>query len=112
MSKISTRSCRSSVQNCREFQCHGSLYAKWVTANDGTRMYVVYSYGEHWPLFVCHEGVWLENEDRYSVTTSKHRSVSHPHCGTVPVSCKRLIQFVRFGMSDHPMVAPLVAVSA
>lgn len=112
MSKISTRVCRTSVQSCREFQCHGSLYAKWETAADGTRMYVVYSYGDHWPLFVCHDGVWYENSDRYSVTTSKHRSQSHPHCDTMLVPCDLLKKYVRYGSDYQPEVARLVAVSA
>ena len=44
--------------------------------------YVVYSYGYHWPLFVYVDGQWYENADRYSVSTSKHRSQLHPLCDT------------------------------
>lgn len=112
MSKISTRSCRCRVQSCQEFQCYGSLYARWETASDGTRLYAVYSYGEHWPLFVNHDGTWYENSDRYSVTTSKHRSATHPHCDTIGASCDELKRFIRSGMEACPKIERLVAVSA
>jgi hypothetical protein len=50
--------------------------------------YVVYSYGEHYPLFIYIGGHWFENEDKYSVSTSKHRSQSHPHAVTFPLSTR------------------------
>ncbi len=60
--------------------------------------YIVYSYGNHWPLFIAirigERDVWFENEDRYSSTSSKHRSQCHPHWETVKVSVtfmKRLV---------------------
>lgn len=110
--KISTRSCRPCVKARGAFQRYGSLYAEWRTASDGTRMYVVYSYGEHWPLFVCHDGTWYENSERYSVTTSKHRSASHPHCDTIPATCDDLKRFISRGMDACPPITRLLAVSA
>lgn len=112
MPKISTCSCRCYVLSLQEFRCYGSLYARWETASDGTRMYAVYSYGEHWPLFVNHDGTWYENSERYSVTTSKHRSLTHPLCDTIGVSCDELKRFVRRGMEACPKIERLVAVSA
>ena len=48
-----------------------TLYGKWL--NDS--LYVVYSYGAHWPLYVYLKASaqWFGNQDRYSVTTSQHR---------------------------------------
>ena len=45
--------------------------------------YVVYSYGEHFPMYVYNydAGVWLGNSDKYSRTTSKHQSISRPSQG-------------------------------
>jgi hypothetical protein len=42
--------------------------------------YTVWSYGEHFPLFVYVKATdqWFYNEDRYSVSTSKQMSQSHP----------------------------------
>lgn len=111
MSKISTRSCRPYVKACEEFDCHGALYARNVTALDGCRMYVVFSYGDHWPLFVNHDGVWYENSSSRSRTTSCHRSKAHPHTETIPATCEELIGFVNYGMDEHPKIERLVSVS-
>lgn len=110
--KIATNRCRPYVQTQRGFQCHGSLYGRAEMAHDGTPMYVVYSYGPHWPLFVCHDGTWYENEDRRSVTTSKHRSMAHPLCDTIKVSGPDLKRFITHGTTYLPGIEPLLAVSA
>lgn len=52
--------------------------------------YVVFSYGHHWPLFVYVDGTWYENQERYSVSTSKHRSQLHPLADTEQVSAKEI----------------------
>lgn len=49
------------------------------------KAYAVFSYGHHWPLFVNVNGQWYENADRYSVTTSKHRSQLHPLTNTTKI---------------------------
>lgn len=61
---------------------NGQLFGRWETPS----LYVVYSYGEHWPLFAWDNGTWYENDDRYSVTTTRHRTHAHPHTDTVPAS--------------------------
>lgn len=50
-------------------------------------LYVVYSYGEHWPLFIYDGAQWLENSDRTSLTTSKHRGQAHPLVTTTLADC-------------------------
>jgi len=72
------------VQEREEFKNNnGTLFGKWVTPF----LYVVYSYGEHWPLFmwdgrpkIC---AWAYNTDKYSVTTSRHFNQAHPQCDRV-----------------------------
>lgn len=61
---------------------NGQLFGRW----ESPYLYAVYSYGPHWPLFVWADGEWFENEDRYSPTTSKHRTQSHPRVETAKVS--------------------------
>lgn len=112
MPRLSSHAARQMVVKRLEFRTGGALYAECRKASDGTHMYVVYSYGDHWPLFVCHDGVWYENIDRYSVTTSKHRSQSHPHCDTIPASCDDLKRFISQGMEACPKIKRLLAVAA
>mgnify|MGYP006450206741 CR=1 FL=1 len=48
-----------------------------VFANDDDTKYVVYSYGDHFPMAMFDKdvGKWIVNEDKYSRTTSKHQSL-------------------------------------
>ncbi len=43
-------------------------------------LYVVYSYGYHFPMYIYDRqaGIWIGNEDRYSMSTSKHQSQCRP----------------------------------
>jgi hypothetical protein len=66
-----------------------SVFSSWVSNS----LYVVYSYGTHFPMYVYDasasvfdehgnalgKGVWLGNTDRYSVTTSKHQGKTRPN---------------------------------
>jgi hypothetical protein len=47
------------------------------------RVYAVYSYGYHFPMYVYdfETGLWLGNSDKYSRTTSKHQTMSCPSQG-------------------------------
>ncbi len=58
---------------------NGQLYGKWVSP----QLYVVFSYGEHWPLFMFSTDTlrWYANEDKASRTTSCHYSYAFPYSG-------------------------------
>lgn len=80
---------RPYVQAKQPFRNHNNqLFARWETP----LLYVVYSYGDHWPLFAWDGFEWYENEDKVSPTTSKHRSQTHPlpTRETVKLSCSAL----------------------
>jgi len=81
--KCSNREARGYVQNRTPFIAN-NLYGVQAGTSEEP-MYIVYSYGEHWALFVYHQPTqtWFENSDKYTVTTSKHRTQSHPLCETV-----------------------------
>ena len=51
-------------------------------------MYIVYSYGEHFPAFIFAEGAWFENEDDYSASTKRHMNQARPTNKTIPLSTK------------------------
>lgn len=55
-----------------------NMYAEW--GGPQMSLYIVYSYGEHFPMYIYDEqrGVWYINEDKYSMSTSKHQSQSYP----------------------------------
>lgn len=74
---------------------HGTIFPQVMKTKDGKELYVVYSYGLHFPMYACIGGSWYGNSDRYSSTTSKHQSCSRPRVSMTWVdtdSLKRLIR--------------------
>lgn len=71
---------------------NSTLWSEWL--ND---IYVVYSYNRKWPIYANWKGIWFRNEDKYSPTTSKHQSQTHPLTLYVPVSRIDLEYTVLFG---------------
>lgn len=114
MPRVSTRRCRDLVKQRQPFKSHGNLYAVNTEASDGTPVYVVYSYGTHWPLFAYINGQWYENSQRYSVTTSRHHGSACPTQDTICMKCDDLRDFIEGGMlyaPQHKRVRRLLAVS-
>jgi hypothetical protein len=70
------------VSQRKEFNCNGTLFA----LIDGNK-YVVYSYGQHFPVAVYQSNTWFVNKDKYSVTTSKHQ-------GKVKAGINELIEYL------------------
>lgn len=73
--RVSNKSCRSWVQRREPFK------ANHLFAERANGFYVVYSYGHHWPLWAFDGQVWYENVDKYSSSTSRHKSQSRPTPG-------------------------------
>ena len=89
--RINGRKCRPYVQDRKAFQnSNGQLYAVRHTP----LLYVVYSYGEQWPLFVWDGFDWYENEEKYSPTTTRHRANANPFAATQLRSCSWLRNFI------------------
>lgn len=68
-------------------------------------LYVVYSFGQHWPMFI-HDGrtgQWFENEDRYSRTTSKHRTQCYPLGAMAPQTQKRSCSEMIAIINEHTL---------
>lgn len=65
--------------NKREPFIGSNLFAERNT-NTTKDLYVVYSYGYHFPIYIYDFGVrqWFGNEDYYSGSTSKHKAQSRP----------------------------------
>lgn len=99
--KIANRDARQFVQRLHPFEGN-NLFAQFFcadtsSAQPGDSGYVVYSYDFHWPLFVHCNGVWYENEEKFSRTTAKHRTQSHPHQPTVLLSTPWMQRLVKGG---------------
>lgn len=100
MKRINNGQVRQYVQDRKEFKNHtGSLYGYVVLSmyRQITHRYVVCSYGGHHPLFIYEwvpdspaDGVWYENVDGVSKTTSRHRTQAHPHTACTPMTTEQM----------------------
>lgn len=85
--RVSGWKCREYVQKLQLFHNSGStLWSEWRGDT-----YVVFSYGYHWPLYINWKGVWFENKDKYSRTTTKHSSQADPLVQCVPMDRLRMV---------------------
>lgn len=72
---------------------------KYATNEAGGRLYVVWSYGHHWPLFIYDRksARWLRNVSKISPTTSRHATMCQPYrnvVGMLPVSCAGMLEYM------------------
>jgi hypothetical protein len=102
---LTNREVRHFVQAKTPFQNRkGTIFGRWST--DDT--FAVYSYGEHWPLFVYERTTdkWYENEDRYGVTTTRHRTHTHPRTSGERTPVAVSLAFIRrLAMEGWPAIA-------
>ena len=102
--RVSNRDSHRYVQRRETFNNHNDTL--WGTMFEKCQMYVVYSYRMTWPLFIAVqpiEGgpwVWFENADKFSVTTSKHRTQAHPLCPTTHLTLDEMVYLDRYGYQD------------
>jgi len=77
--KYANKDMRKAVEYMTEFQNNNRTVYSIRYENAG--IYAVYSYGNHWPLWVYdwNSNQWYENVDKYSVTTSRHASHTKPY---------------------------------
>ena len=110
MSKVKTSNCnaRDYVKRLVEFKAN-NLWSEWVEFDHPEARYVVYSYDRHWPLFIyeVRTDTWYENASKYSVTTSKHRTQSHPYADTTKLHVDDMIKVRNNGVVG--MIQPLGA---
>lgn len=88
MAKVSNNSVKPLVINRVSFKANNIFAEHWKGS------YAVYSYGHHFPLFVFLNGVWYENNDKYSVTTTRHKNQTRPNVGTVPSNTVELRKMI------------------
>lgn len=71
--RISNRDARGYVESCTLF-IGSHLYSEQPAPG----VYVVYSYGPHFPMFAQINGQWYENSNDYRATTKRHKYHSRP----------------------------------
>ena len=78
MLKIANNKARQAVTDKVEFNGSNTFGRWYKNENYGDNVYVVFSYGYHFPMFAFIDGEWFENMDKYSVSTSKQQTQLRP----------------------------------
>lgn len=76
---------------------------KFITT-ENQEIYVVYSYGHHWPMYVYDPlaETWYGNKDKFSKTTSIHSSEAKPRDAAITwVSLKDIRAIADWGAVEH-----------
>jgi len=73
-----------------------TVFGEWQSVSGGEPVYVVYSYGYHFPMYVYAEDQWFQSDAHYSSTTSRHMSYAYPGKTTV-VTMEQLQYMIRRG---------------
>lgn len=71
--RISNKNANGAVENMENF-IGSNTFGEWKSRT----CYAVYSYGYHFPMYVNVNGVWYENSDKYSSSTSKQQTQLRP----------------------------------
>ena len=75
--RVATTKCSHYVRDREPFKSN-NVFGETRDNN----VYVVYSYGRHFPMYAYIDGEWHRNTDGYSRTTAKHKSQASPGAGT------------------------------
>ena len=75
--KIANKNASEYVNRCEVFQGNNTF------SESHENLYVVYSYGHHFPMYVFDYDMceWYENNDKYSSSTSKQQTQCRPRFG-------------------------------
>lgn len=86
---------RTSNREARQYVINRIPFKGSNTFGEGdNKLYVVYSYGYHFPMFIWNGNEWIGNNDTYSRTTSKHLSQLNPLRIYKYVSTEELLEII------------------
>jgi len=68
-----------------------------------TYLYVVYSYGYHFPMYIAEwfegqEPTWYENSDKYSQSTTRQQSLLRPSAPTIKMGNEQMKTLSKHGI--------------
>jgi hypothetical protein len=105
--KTSNKDARKLVNGLTEFK--GSNTFAEIDAPTETRptwLYVVYSYGYHFPMYIAEwlkdedssRATWYENIDKYSQSTTRQQSQLRPSSPTIKMDTETMRTLARYGI--------------
>jgi len=111
---IANRDARKYVNNLELFK-GSNIFSMLKPSNDNvhTTRYVVYSYGTHFPMYICEiapdgSRQWYRNIDKYSPTTSKHMTQCRPDADCLPMDTNSMRRIAMYGIKGVTLDLPML----
>ena len=78
--RIANKNARQYVNELKSFK-GSNIFAENRISFDSEELYVVYSYGYHFPMYIYDRqaGIWVGSNDKYSSSTTRHQSQCRPN---------------------------------
>lgn len=117
--RTSNSNARKLVNGLTEFEGSNCFAEIYPPRNEGVKtpravlysdrptwLYVVYSYGFHFPMYVAEwlegessdKATWYENSDKYSQSTTRQQSNTRPNKPTIKMDTEQMRQLARYGI--------------
>ena len=90
MIKTSNFKCSELVNNKVVFKAN-NIFSEHIKKD---KLYIVYSYGHHFPMYIKYKNTWYENSDKYSVSTSKQQNQARPNAKTKLLSTNKMKELI------------------
>ena len=94
--RVANKNARQYVNELKVFEGSNTF-----ATNDNENLYVVYSYGYHFPMYIYDRqaGIWVGSKDKYSSSTTRHQSQCAPNA---EIKCwldtaKEMNEYIRCG---------------
>lgn len=81
---------------------NNTCYGEWASHIFATNLYIVYSYGRHFPIYIWDDEAlcWYGNSSKYSNTTTRHQNNARPtpqHGDIIWVETDRMLDIINSG---------------
>lgn len=103
--RIANKAAASMVANRRPFEGSNLFARETHVVQSETTLYVVYSYGEHFPMYIAETTAdnvthWYANTDRYSQSTTRHQSQARPNINCIPMTTEQMRLIAKGGLME------------
>jgi hypothetical protein len=103
---IANRACRHFVEARKPFIGSNMFAVRGEASHGHSDIYVVYSYGDHYPMYVAEAGYddghvqWYVNTDKSSQSTERHKSQARPaYTQCIPMTTVAMCKLAKHGIA-------------
>lgn len=107
--RIANKAAASMVANRRPFEGSNMFARERHVVQSNTDLYIVYSYGEHFPMYIAETDTetkttrWYGNVNKYSRSTTRHQSQARPpyEVQCIPMEHDAMLLIAKGGLMEY-----------